>query len=111
MFAVEITFVVNLLSWMWWRVYQLPFRIVRACIFNGFIELYQYFCAPYPVYVICSCYAFIWLLLALCLMHVWWLYLLLRIAAKLLTEPGKGHDAGREEYEGDSDDEAEAKKD
>lgn len=37
-------------------------------------------------------------------MHVWWLYLLLRIAYKLVAAPGKGHDAGRDEYEGDSDD-------
>jgi len=54
--------------------------------------------------VICSCYAFIWLLLALCLMHVYWFYLLLRIAYKLIAAPGKAHKSANEEYEGDSDD-------
>ena len=94
----------NLVSWAWWRVYQLPFRIVRACVMNGFVVYYDDLCRHRPLFVTCSCYAFVWLLFALCLMHVWWLYLLLRIAYKLIAAPGKGHDAGRDEYEGDSDD-------
>lgn len=104
LFALEIVFVLNLVSWAWWRVYQLPFRIVRACVMNGFVVYYDDLCRHRPLFVTCSCYAFVWLLFALCLMHVWWLYLLLRIAYKLIAAPGKGHDAGRDEYEGDSDD-------
>jgi len=104
-FLVEIIFVLNLVSWVWWRCYQLPFKVVKACIFDGFIPLYDKVCWPKPVLVLAGCYGFIYLLLALCLMHCWWLYLLLRIAYKLVLAPGKGHDAGREEYEGDSDDE------
>jgi hypothetical protein len=104
LFAVEVTFVLNLVSWVWWRVYQLPFRIVRASVMDGFVNLYEPVCSSRPLYVICQCYAFVWLLLALCMMHVWWLYLLLRIAYKLVASPSNAHDATRDEYEGDSDD-------
>jgi len=98
--------VANLASWTWWRIYQLPFRIVKACIVDGFMALYDQVCLGKP-WVIPGCYGFIYLLLALCLMHAWWLYLLLRIAARLLLAPGKTHDAGRTEYEGDSSEEEE----
>lgn len=107
LFVVEIMFVVNLVSWVWFRVYQLPLRIVYSCIVDGFFVYFEDKCISQPLYVVGQCYAFIYLLLALCLMHVWWLYLLLRIAYKLIFAPGKGHEAGRDEYEGDSDDEDE----
>lgn len=44
LFAVEIIFVLNLVSWAWWRIYQLPFRIVKACIINGFYAFYDDIC-------------------------------------------------------------------
>ncbi|KAJ1627217.1 hypothetical protein T492DRAFT_877151 [Pavlovales sp. CCMP2436] len=40
----------------------------------------------------------------LCLMHVYWFFLLLRIAYNLIVLPAKAHKSANEEYEGDSDD-------
>ena len=42
------------------------------------------------------------MLLILQTLHVWWTYILLRIAFKLLLGDS-GHNAGRAAYEGDSD--------
>ena len=101
-------FVLNLASWAWWRVYQLPFRIVKACIYDGLSPCFKMTCAPKGLYFLCACSPFIALLIALCLMHMWWLYLLLRIAYKLVTATKKdrAHTAGKDEYEGSSDDES-----
>lgn len=105
---METIFVLNLISWTWWRIYKLPFSIVYACLVHGWVPLYDKITKGKGILIIGSCYAFVYLLLALCVMHVWWLYLLLRIAYKLVAAPEKeGHEAGRDEYEGDSEDETE----
>ena len=39
-------------------------------------------------------------------MHIYWFFLFVRIGVRLIVT-GSGHQAGREEYEGDSDDEGE----
>ena len=43
------------------------------------------------------------MLICLLSMHIWWTFLFLRLAYKLIFSSEGGHQAGREEYEGDSD--------
>lgn len=76
-------FVLNLVSWAWWRVYQLPFRVVWACIDGAAAAMRA---VGRPRHEVATVDLFVALLLALCLMHLWWLYLLLRIAYKLIMD-------------------------
>ena len=98
----------NLASWAWWRLYQLPFRIVKTCALDMRATCFERVCAPKGLVLLCPCSPISALLIALCLMHAWWLYLLLRIAHALVRparEDGRVHAASKDEYEGSSDDE------
>jgi ceramide synthetase len=103
-FLTEISFVANLIGWVYFRLYVYPFFIIDSSL-NGFHTL----CADkdkgnifantnpptMPFWNIANV-----LLMLLVILHIWWLFLILRIAYKLLAG-SNAHDIGKEEYEGD----------
>lgn len=108
-FASEVTFLLMVGTWMYYRLYVFPMRIFYSSVF----ESHQYSIPGYPggwwinlwpetVYLLFPELCFLVILQCL---HVWWFFLMLRILYKLATASAR--EASREEYEGDSDDEAE----
>jgi len=105
-FCLEAIFVFNLGGWFWWRIFKFGVVLVPACVVQGIYRPWHRACGQAFFGDLCMGRLLNTLLLsALCCMHAWWVYLLMRIAYKLVLAPGKGHDAGREEYEGDSEEE------
>jgi ceramide synthetase len=87
-FLSEAIFVINLVCWVYWRLWIFPSKVMPTCMFEseyywpGKIEMY-WVCIP--------------LLVALLVLHIWWTFLFFRIAYKLLWMDA--HAAGQEEYE------------
>ena len=90
-FLVEIIFVVNLVQWIYWRLYVYPVKILYSCIW----ESLAYTDNDIPLYTQSNI-----LMVTLEFLHIWWTFLFLRIAYKLLLGK-KGSDVGDEEYEGE----------
>merc|ERR1712032_1092146 len=95
-FLAEIFFVANLISWAVIRLWVFPTLVIRSSL----IDFPDVLPLLHPV-VLCRV-----LLVVLLLMHIWWYYLFLRIAYRMLAGQGT-HNAGRQEYEGSSDSETE----
>lgn len=103
-FMTEILFVLNLVTWVYFRLYRFPIFVVYGGVWLG----YSSQCGvPEAVGTLAKCYTAgtcltsCVLLSALCCLHVFWFYLILRIAARLLS--GKNaNDAAKAEYEGNS---------
>jgi hypothetical protein len=38
-FATEIAFALNLISWIYWRLYQFPLRVVRSSIVDSHVQM------------------------------------------------------------------------
>jgi len=87
--AVFITFVINMISWIYFRLYQFPFRVIHAGLFTSIALV------PNGKWWALSNA----LLIILQILHVYWFQLLARIAVELITgtTPKK---AGEQEYEG-----------
>lgn len=85
-FLSEIAFTINCLVWVYFRLYVFPFRVLKSAFYEGQLAS---FWAP-------SCV----LLSVLQVLHVFWFYLMLRIAYKVIY--GSIHEAGAEYYEGTS---------
>jgi len=103
-FLSEIAFVGNLVSWTYYRLYVFPKEVIWASTLGEserFIRNIDHdapFIDRFPgLYLMCI--ALLGLLLCL---HIYWYLLLLRILWKII-KANNAHDAGREEYEGDSD--------
>lgn len=109
-FASEITYVSCVVGWVYWRLYQFPFRVIRGALVDPF-----YLLAPQPrvddglagfLQVDLPGYnemnVLLFILLAL---HIYWFHLFLMIGYRILKESAR--EASRQEYEGDSDDETE----
>ena len=87
----------NLGTWAWLRLWLYP----RVAVYSAVFEFPLGDQGAAPAGRVCGI-----LLCVLQCMHVWWFYLFLRIAYRLLSAEN-AHDAGREEYEGSSDSEPE----
>jgi len=117
---VEAVFATNLVSWIYYRLWIYPMHVLNGSFFIGHrtiatIQPGQLIIRdstpggtglfgtgwvinePFPLWTFTNCLLFLLLFL-----HSWWFLLFLRLAVKLLFQPA--HEAGREEYEGDSED-------
>jgi hypothetical protein len=106
LFASEIAYVSCVLGWIYWRLYQFPFRVIRGSFletwqwnapqprwgdfFFGFID------TDLPLYLHTNV-----LLTVLFGLHIYWGHLFLMIGYRILTESIR--EASRQDYEGDSD--------
>jgi hypothetical protein len=105
-FLTEISFVANLIGWIYFRLYVYPLYIIDSSL-TGFHKQ----CAnehngdflknPNPSNMPFWNLANVFLTLLLVL-HIWWFYLMIRIALKLISGADP-HDVGKEEYEGEDD--------
>ena len=107
-FASEISFVSLLVTWVYYRLFEFPFRAIKAS-FSGPISrlglhprtsysllFFHWISWEAPLYTWLNSLLFV--LLAL---HLYWFLLLVLIAWRILTESVR--DASRKDYEGDSD--------
>ena len=114
-FASEIAYVVCVLSWIYFRLYQFPFRVVRGSLTVPYTLLLrtpresysflglEFFPSDLPWHFHLNV-----MLFALLLLHIYWFHLFLMIGYRILTESAR--EASRQEYEGDSDEEEETAK-
>jgi hypothetical protein len=113
LFASEIAYIVCVLSWMYFRLYQFPFRVVRGSLTVPYTLLLrtpresysflglEFFPSDLPWHFHLNV-----MLFALLLLHIYWFHLFLMIGYRILTESAR--EASRQEYEGDSDEEEES---
>lgn len=101
MFATEFWFVTNLIAWIYWRLYRYPLIIRGTFAFdNPYIqgvstpEIYEPQGNTYIVCQILCCILF--------LMHIYWFFLFIRIAHRMIYASNA---EGEKEYEDDTDDE------
>jgi len=93
LFLTELCFVSNLITWSLLRLWYFPAKILWSAWTENPACESQW-----------DCRLMRGLLHILLAMHVWWYFLFLRIAWRLFTQHS-AHAAGREEYEGSSDEE------
>ena len=114
-FIVEIAFITCLISWAYGRLFIYPTKALFTAAFESIIEAREGITATayqtmetsdfldvafnMPGWLSCNI-----LLNVLFVLHIFWFYLLVKIAFKLVTGK-KAHTAGEEEYEGQSTDE------
>jgi hypothetical protein len=108
-FLSEIAYVVCVLSWIYFRLYQFPFRIFRGSFLTPYVLLLrtprvsysflglEFFPSDLPWHFHLNV-----MLMALMVLHVYWFFLFLRIGLRIMNDSAR--DASRLEYEGDSDD-------
>lgn len=108
LFIVEGVFGLHMFVWSMFRLYFFPSKIIGATFNESAKRLYNVRpdITNWELLVLPECWAcnilrFV-LILLLCL-HLWWYWLSIKIVIKLVTGEN-AHDAGREEYEGDSSD-------
>jgi hypothetical protein len=99
-FVVEAAYVANLFSWGYFRLYVLPMHILYSTLYartpnEKLLRIFLYGDQIDNVFRIG--------LLVLVCMHVFWLWLIVRIGLKMFVSGLNPHDAGAEEYEGESD--------
>ena len=105
-FGSEIAYVAAVILWIYYRMYELPFRILyavmvlsyRVCaplprVYDGILGIFP---PDLPLLTEAS-----FLLIVLLGLHLYWFYLLARVGYRILTESAA--QASREEYEGESD--------
>jgi len=103
LFLSEISYLVNLVMWSYWRLYEFPTRVIHTAFVSSAaacLPVYEFpaiFPAGLEFWPLANA-----MLGALLVLHVWWYFLMLRIGYKLVMGIN-AHQAGREEYEGDSD--------
>jgi len=117
-FIVEIVFAVHMVVWSTFRLYYFPFKIIGATFSDAAknmilvpleTSMWQVLANPFIVPNALPGWLLRFAMLCLMLLHIWWYWLSIKIIIKLVTGEN-AHDAGRDEYEGDSSDsEAEAK--
>ena len=134
-FASEIAYVVCLATWVYYRLWQLPFTVIPASLRD--VDVWYASSSssssssqPDVSGLMPEQWSFSWkgfltgadrhvtppwylplncLLLSLQAMHVYWFYLLAMVGYRILTESAR--EASRQEYEGDSDGEEEEEAD
>ena len=104
-FASELAYLACVVAWLYWRLYEFPFRVIRGASYEAYRMI-----APQPsMYAPLSLASFtvrelpFWfelnvLLLTLQALHVYWGHLFLMIGYRILTESAR--EASRQEYEG-----------
>ena len=111
LFAVEISFVLTLAIWVVFRLGVFPLVILKSAIFDtacvlspdpSACEPWAFFRLPSTEGKLWHWHTFVALLGTLLVLHVWWGYLLVRIAVRLITAPIR--QVSRDEYEGASTD-------
>eukprot|EP00299_Pterocystis_sp_00344_P019277 c9580_g1_i5.p2 GENE.c9580_g1_i5~~c9580_g1_i5.p2 ORF type:complete len:244 (+),score=54.21 c9580_g1_i5:459-1190(+) len=110
-FITEISYFVTVGVWVFQRLYRLPFWLLYSVIIDstfGEFNGRRTFCSDAESNgTVLDCYILRFstaLLAILLLMHIFWTYLLLRIARRSLYVGEDAHVVGREEYEGHSSD-------
>lgn len=109
LFLTEIVFATNIILWIYMRLFVFAKQVIWSTLYHSHRLIAErvdlaglFWMDPMPPeapdYIIFNI-----LLCVLYVLHVWWTYLLLRIFFKILLK--SPHQAGREEYEGESDDE------
>jgi len=93
-YIVEIVFVSNLLSWIYWRLYRFPSHVMYSAYYDSLGVMG----CPYDVFPL-------WIptngmLFVLLCLHVWWFFLFLRLGYYVVI--GDPHGGGEKEYEGHS---------
>lgn len=107
-FMTEIAYVSCVLSWIYYRLYQFPFRAIYASFVEPLRHLakhprvasvvlgLEWFPPDLPLYTELNL-----LLFTLLALHVYWFHLFLMIGWRIINEGPR--EASRQEYEGDSD--------
>jgi hypothetical protein len=93
-YITEVVFILQLGTWAFARLYIYPFMVVIPawnCVGPFSSTLVQ----EWGLKLMCAFLTF------LVVLHIWWYFLFCRILYRLVTSES-AHDAGREEYEGDS---------
>jgi hypothetical protein len=107
-FASEMAYVACVSGWVYWRLYQFPFRVIPGSMWASLVrftpETYAEYGWKTPFLAEVPAMTFLCTLLCVLLvLHVYWAYLLFMVGYRILTESAR--EASRQEYEGDSDDE------
>lgn len=111
-FLVEISFGTHMFVWPTFRGYFFPFKIIAATFSNAakahiLVPLetttWEVLTSPFLVPECPPGWVLRLAMLCLLVLHAWWYWLSIKIVIKLVTGEN-AHDAGREEYEGDSSD-------
>ena len=105
-YITEVSFVANLCTWIYFRLYVFPVHVLYYGSWHGYAAQ----CGEEGiegVFARCqsagSCLQSDIGLAVLCVLHVFWFYILLRVAYKLIGNTSASQ-IGREEYEGESGD-------
>ena len=111
-FITEISYVSCVVSWVYYRLYQFPFRAIYASFVEPLRLLtkhprqaitvlgLEWLPPDLPLYTEMNA-----LLFTLLVLHIYWFHLFLMIGYRIVIEGTR--EASRQEYEGDSDDEGE----
>lgn len=111
LFIVEIVFVSNLVVWIYFRLWVFPTKIISSAI----TDFHRYVPSSVPkthpgepwndpwsgLHITMYCQG-VGMLLILQVLHIWWTYILLRIAFRLIFAKDQAGNIGAAEYEGDS---------
>lgn len=117
-YGSEIAYVSCVLSWMYWRLWEYPFRVIKGAYYDTW-EMLSSYPASSTVYAIRTFFSdgtaplmsppdlpmlveMNVLLFVLLGLHIYWFHLFVMIGYRILTESAR--EASRQEYEGDSDD-------
>mmetsp|Transcript_34569 Transcript_34569/g.68001 ORF Transcript_34569/g.68001 Transcript_34569/m.68001 type:complete len:357 (-) Transcript_34569:1302-2372(-) len=104
MFVTEILFVSNLLGWIYFRLYRFPVFVIYEGVWKGYPDNCGLSSANNNRFDRCmsigTCMQSFVLLCGLCVLHLYWFALLVRIAMKIASKGASN--AGKEEYEGAS---------
>ncbi|TMW60692.1 hypothetical protein Poli38472_000734 [Pythium oligandrum] len=112
LFATEILFVVLIVDWIYFRMYLFPVNVIKSTLIENrescmpLAEAHDFTnltpCVP-------SWFLFNALLITLFFLHIWWGFLIIRVAVGVITKGA--HETGKEEYEGTSDSDSDSKED
>jgi hypothetical protein len=109
-FITEIAYAMCVCSWMYYRLYQFPFRAIYASFVEPLKLLtkhprqsvtvlgLEWLPPDLPLYTEMNALLFLLLML-----HIYWFHLFLMIGYRIINEGAR--EASRQEYEGDSDEE------
>ena len=112
-FVTEVAYVSCVAGWMYWRLYQYPFRVIYGS-YTGMMGVTAFSARsphvilgiPVMTHDMPLLIELFVLLGTLAVLHVYWFHLFLMIGWRLMTESVR--EVSRAEYEGDSDDDSSA---
>eukprot|EP00461_Guttulinopsis_vulgaris_P000413 UN00413 len=114
-FAVEAAYFFTMVMWFYYRLWYFPYYLIwngpvwglgfLGPSVHGDLPVVEQFSPEQLSSQLFVGWTSLCLLVLLFLMHIWWFFLLFRIFLRMLTAKAVSHQAGAEEYEGNSDDE------